>query len=373
MSDYLIIGGGINGLLLTRELATAGADVVLIDKGEFGREASWAGGGIVSPLYPWRYKPAITALASWAQAFYPQLAAELIEESGIDPELQVSGLLMLAAEEAEAALRWAVLNKRNMEKVDASYLYIKESELAPRFESALWMPDVANVRNPRLIKALVHSLDKQAKVSLKSHTELIGFCCRENRIIGSKLRSGHQETQLRADKVVICAGAWSAGVLRELGVPLKIEPVKGQMLLFKFEQQPITSILLHAGRYLIPRRDGHMLIGSTLEYRGFDKSPTAAAKQSLLHSAYEILPMLRQHEPVAQWSGLRPAAPEGIPFIGKLEGFENLYVNAGQFRNGLVLAPASARLLADELLGRTPILDPRPYQPSALATETLSV
>jgi len=373
MSDYLIIGGGINGLLLTRELASAGADVILIDKGEFGREASWSGGGIVSPLYPWRYKPAITALASWAQAFYPQLALALIEESGIDPELQVSGLLMLAAEDAEEALRWAALNKRNMEKVDASYLSRREAGLAPGFDSALWMPDVANVRNPRLIKALVRSLDKRSNVSLKSHTELIGFCCRENRIIGSKLRSGHQETQLRANAVVICAGAWSAEVLKNLSAPLKIEPVKGQMLLFKFKQQPIASILLHGGRYLIPRRDGHMLIGSTLEYRGFDKSPTPAAKQSLLDSAYEILPMLKRHKPVAQWSGLRPAAPEGIPFIGKLEGFENLYINAGQFRNGLVLAPASARLLADELLGGTPILDPRPYRPGARTNEASSV
>jgi glycine oxidase len=173
--------------------------------------------------------------------------------------------------------------------------------------------------------------------------------------------------------VVICAGAWSAEVLKNLSAPLKIEPVKGQMLLFKFKQQPIASILLHGGRYLIPRRDGHMLIGSTLEYRGFDKSPTPAAKQSLLDSAYKILPMLKRHKPVAQWSGLRPAAPEGIPFIGKLEGFENLYINAGQFRNGLVLAPASARLLADELLGGTPILDPRPYRPGARTNEASSV
>ena len=363
MCDFLVVGGGINGLLLSRELAAAGADITLIDKGQFGREASWAGGGIVSPLYPWRYKPPITALASWAQDFYPQLTAELIEESGIDPELQKSGLLMLAPEDTEEALKWAVLNKRNMEKVDGAYLYRRERELAPDFESALWMPDVANIRNPRLIKALVHSLESQANVRLKSNTELTGFRYEDNRIIGSRIRSGSQETVLSAHDVVICAGAWSAKVLEDIGISLSIEPVKGQMLLFKFDQRPIQSILLYEGRYLIPRRDGHVLIGSTLEHCGFDKTPTASAKRSLLDSALKIMPMLKNHMPVAQWGGLRPAAPEGIPFIGKLGGFENLYVNAGQFRNGLVLAPASARLLADELLARTPILDPRPYKP----------
>jgi glycine oxidase len=275
---------------------------------------------------------------------------------------------MLAAEDSAAALQWTGLNKRNMELVDAAYLYRHEKGLAPGFESALWMPDVSNIRNPRLLKALIHALELQANVRLHSNTEVIGFSYESKKIVGARVRAGNQARELHAQKIVICAGAWSSGVLQDLGITLKIEPVKGQMLLYEFEQQAIQSILLHAGRYLIPRKDGHVLIGSTLESCGFDKSTTEVAQQSLLDSGCRIFPGLKNHKPVAQWSGLRPAAPEGIPFVGKLDDFENLYINAGQFRNGLVLAPASARLLADELLGRNPILDPAPYKPgSALA------
>jgi glycine oxidase len=148
-----------------------------------------------------------------------------------------------------------------------------------------------------------------------------------------------------------------------LGISIDVRPVKGQMLLFKFERQIIESMLLTRGKYLIPRIDGHLLAGSTLEYQDFDKSTTDDARQELLQSAVALLPELGNYRPVAQWAGLRPAAPEGLPYIGSLPPMENLYINAGQYRNGLVLAPASARLLADCLLHREPILDPSPYQP----------
>jgi len=135
------------------------------------------------------------------------------------------------------------------------------------------------------------------------------------------------------------------------------------MLLFEMPQLTINSIVLAAGRYLIPRRDGMLLAGSTLEYSGFDKSATDEARTELLQSARLLLPALAEVEPIGQWAGLRPGAPQGVPFIGKLPFWRNLYVNAGQFRNGLVLAPASTRVLADSLLNRIPILDPTPYAP----------
>ncbi|MCH7817321.1 MAG: glycine oxidase ThiO [Proteobacteria bacterium] len=364
MSDFLIVGGGINGLLLARKLAAADADVVLLDQGRCGKEASWAGGGIISPLYPWRYQSAVTALASWAQEFYPQLVAELVEETGIDPELRRSGLLMLAAEDAAAARRWAVRNRYKMETIDAAAIYQAEPQLARGFESGLWMPDVANVRNPRLNQALVASLSSRPNVTIREQCQVIGFSSHGNRVSGIKVILNNERGELEADIVVVCAGAWSNKVLQFLGLSVEIEPVKGQMLLFKFEQQPIKSILLNQGRYLIPRIDGHLLAGSTLEHCGFDKTATETAKQSLLQSAYKLLPMLKQHEIVGQWAGLRPGAPQGIPYIGKLDNFENLYVNAGHYRNGLVLAPASARLLADCLLGNEPIIDPAPYLPA---------
>lgn len=365
MSDFLIIGGGINGLLLARELAPSGADITLLERGRCGKEASWAGGGIVSPLYPWRYQSAVTALASWAQDFYPQLAEELIAQTGIDPQLRQTGLLMLHPEDELRALQWARSHGRSMELVKVDFLRQREPDLSRQHSRGLWMPEVSNVRNPRLNKALLSSLNKQVNVTVREECSVVsispgGSHCTvtyRDRDGASQVTDAHQ--------VVISAGAWSAGLLDGLPVSLKVEPVKGQMLLYKFDKPPIQTIALFNGRYLIPRLDGHLLLGSTLEYCGFDKQVSIDARMDLMASGQALLPLLKSQQPIAQWAGLRPAAPQGIPYIGRLaEGME-VYINAGQFRNGLVLAPASARLLADQLLKREPIIDPSPYLPKA--------
>jgi len=363
MCDFLIVGGGINGLLLARELAQAKAQVVLVERGFCGKEASWAGGGIISPLYPWKYSPEITALASWAQDFYPALVEELLGETGIDAELQTSGLLMLDADNEELALAWARDNARRMERLEPHEIISRETNLNRAFSSALWMPDVANVRNPRLIQALVASLKAQANVSIVEHATVTGFEKDTEFVRGINVLQDGVAKHLDAGAVIVSAGAWTGSLLGSVGIDLPIEPVKGQMLLFEMPQHTVNSIVLSAGRYLIPRRDGLLLAGSTLEYSGFDKTATDEARADLLQSARLLLPALAEVNPIGHWAGLRPGAPQGIPFIGKLPSWRNMYVNAGQFRNGLVLAPASARLLADSLLNRNPILDPTPYTP----------
>ena len=120
--------------------------------------------------------------------------------------------------------------------------------------------------------------------------------------------------------------------------------------------------LLYKGHYLIPRLDGHILCGSTIEDTGFDKSTTDQATELLSYSAQNILPLLANYQPIRQWAGLRPASPNGIPFIGKHPKLANLWINAGQFRNGLVLAPASAQLLVEQMLGIQTSINPMPYQ-----------
>lgn len=361
MSDYLIVGAGINGLLLARELASSGADITLIDQTRSATEASWAGGGIVSPLYPWRYPEAVTALANWAQNFYPQLARQLEIESGIDPQYRETGLLMLQAQDSEQALAWAQRNGSTMHSIGGDEIMSREPALATGFDAGLWMPQIANIRNPRLGKALVASLKRQANVHLEEDCQLVNFNTHQQRIKSVSVINKGSHSRLQANTVIVCAGAWSGKLFKQLGLSLPVEPVKGQMLLFKTSPDLISSIVLTKGRYLIPRCDGHLLVGSTLEYCGFDKSSTLQARESLLSSAFELLPSLRDYPLKAQWAGLRPSAPQGIPFIGAVPEFENLYLNAGQFRNGLVLAPASARLLADLLLHRKPIVDPSPY------------
>lgn len=163
---------------------------------------------------------------------------------------------------------------------------------------------------------------------------------------------------------MLAAGAWSGELLASLGLTLPVEPVKGQMILYKCASDFLSCMVLAKGRYAIPRRDGHILIGSTLEHEGFDKTPTESALDSLKASAVELIPALADAEVVGHWAGLRPGSPEGIPYIGKVPGFEGLWLNCGHYRNGLVLAPASCQLFADLLLGHKPVIDPAPYAPT---------
>ena len=146
---------------------------------------------------------------------------------------------------------------------------------------------------------------------------------------------------------------------------LPVRPVKGQMIAYQAPPGLVQRVVLKDGRYVIPRSDGLLLVGSTLEEAGFDKATDEEALVSLKRSAENIIPALADCPVAHHWAGLRPGSPEGIPFIGALPDFPNVFINAGHYRNGLVLAPASTHLLVDQLLGRKPLMDPAPYQPTA--------
>jgi glycine oxidase len=360
MSDTLVIGGGIIGLLTARELAAAGANVTLVEMGETGRESSWAGGGIISPLYPWRYTEPVTALARWSQRVYPELCADLLDETGIDPELVRSGLLILDDEEQAEALAWAARQDAAMEVIDLATLKGYEPQLGPEPKTSLWMPQIDQVRNPRLAKALRRSIEK--RVEVHEHEEVVELLVEDGRARGARTR----KDVIHADSLVVCTGAWTAKLLEDLGAKPAIEPVRGQIILFYATPGQINHIVLFRERYVIPRKDGRILIGSTLEHTGFIKTTTAEAKEELYRIAVEMFPLLR-HTPIENhWAGLRPGSPSGVPYIGAYPGIFGLYFNAGHFRNGLVTGPASARLVADLVLARPPVMDSLPYALDAL-------
>ncbi|MBY4678239.1 glycine oxidase ThiO [Marinobacterium arenosum] len=357
MSDFLVIGGGVIGMMTARELAQSGAEVTLVERRQCAQESSWAGGGIVSPLYPWRYSEPVTRLATWSQSSYIHLADELIDETGYDPELRQKGMLMLSVDDEAEALAWAARFHRPLRRVDGEFVYRKEPRLAEGVESAIWMPEVASVRNPRLGRALRESLRLNPKIRLIEQAAVSGLLIDGERISGVSTSAG----EFRAEQTVIAAGAWSGELLAELGIGLPVEPVHGQMMLYRAPVGLIDRVVLADGRYLIPRSDGRVLVGSTLERIGFNKRTDEETRHSLHQTALSILPALAEFPIEHHWSGLRPGSPEGVPYIGAVPGYQGLWVNAGQFRNGLVLAPASTRLLADLLLKRDPIIDPAPY------------
>ncbi|AZD81944.1 glycine oxidase ThiO [Pseudomonas chlororaphis] len=358
--QVVIVGGGVIGLLTAFNLASAGQQVVLLERSNVGQESSWAGGGIVSPLYPWRYSPAVTALAHWSQDFYPQLAERLFATTGVDPEVHTTGLYWLDLDDEAEALDWARREQRPLSAVDISVAHDAVPVLGGGFSRAIYMADVANVRNPRLVKSLKAALSALPAVTIHEHCEVSGFIREGERVLGVQTSLG----EIRGDQVVLAAGAWSGELLKSLDLALPVEPVKGQMILYKCASDFLSCMVLAKGRYAIPRRDGHILIGSTLEHEGFDKTPTSSALESLKASAIELIPALAQAEVVGHWAGLRPGSPEGIPYIGPVPGLEGLWLNCGHYRNGLVLAPASCQLFTDLMLGREPIIDPAPYAPS---------
>ena len=355
MSTCLIIGGGVIGLLTARELCMAGMKVTLIDRQQTGRGSSWAGGGILSPLYPSRYPASVTRLARWSQATYPGLAALLAADTGIDPEWNENGLLILSADIAKA-LHWGKLSGSRVDLIESSAIARIEPELALSLTEAIWLPRIAQIRNPRLVKALRCDLEQRG-VTIVEGIEARGVLLIKGQARGVETSNGRIETE----QVIVCAGSWSGQLFSEQAIQIPVAPVRGQMILFRTRPRLISRISLYQGRYIIPRQDGRVLFGSTLEYTGFDKATTQEARAELHAKAVSMFPSLKDFPIEKHWAGLRPGSPNGIPFIGPHPEIEGLYFNTGHFRNGVVLGPASARLLADIILQRQPVLSPEPY------------
>ncbi|CAI8958555.1 glycine oxidase ThiO [Methylocaldum szegediense] len=359
MTDIIIIGGGIIGLMTARELVATGAKIIILEKEMIGRESSWAGGGILSPLYPWRTAEPIIQLWLRSHAEYPQLAETLQRHTGIDPEWQRSGLLIGDCENPSLIETWCKSHGIAYERLSFTRFRELEPSVSLTPSSPLFLSEIAQVRNPRLLRACQSDLLAQGAQILE-HRPVTEVGMDGRRRI-RRVRAGNET--FTADQFVITAGAWSGAVSRHL-FPLphpSIEPVKGQMIVFSAEPDLLRHMVLHQGHYLIPRKDGKILAGSTLEYTGFDKATTESARDELLEFAYAALPALRSYPIEKHWAGLRPGTPTGIPYIGRHPEIQNLYFNCGHFRNGFATAPASARLLSDLLLDRPPDIFPEPY------------
>jgi len=354
--DCLVIGGGLIGMLSARELVQAGCRVALLERGEVGRESTWAGGGILSPLYPWRYPDVVNVLATWGQRRYAAFAEVLQQESGLDPEYQQNGLLILDHDEQAAAVQWAQHWQADLHSIDSKQITELEPALGEVPEQALWLPTVAQMRNPRLARACYQSIKNQG-VTIFEQRAVTGLRYEGDRVSGVFTADG----VLGAEHVIVAGGAWSAGLLESSGVQLPVRPVRGQMILYRAEPEQVKRIVLSRDRYVIPRRDGRILVGSTLEETGFDKRTTQEALQSLQSEAIRLIPSLADCPLEHHWAGLRPGSPAGIPYIGAHPVMAGLYVNSGHFRNGVVLGLASARLLADRVLQRDSDFDTGDY------------
>lgn len=357
-TDFTLVGGGIIGLLTARELLKAGASVTLIDKGRIGQESSWAGGGILLPLYPWRQHDSISRLVLQSLKLYPSLASQLLDETGIDPEWTPCGLLITQNPDIDKAREWCHSNLIRYEPAHNQLLEtIHADPLHP-----IWLPDIAQARNPRLVKSLKHDLlDKGAEI--RERCEVTNLTIQGNRI--SEIETG--QGKFMVGQLVLSAGAWTGQLYQRFfptlpGCKPRIGPVKGQMLLYDASPETLSFMVLDGDHYLIPRRDGKILAGSSVEHDEFNKTPTNEVRNRLAEFAVNLLPTLKQFPIVRHWAGLRPGTDQGIPYIDRHPDIVNLSINAGHFRNGLAMGPASAQLLVDLLLNRPTQIEPAPYR-----------
>lgn len=344
-TKIIIVGAGAVGLTSAIRLLAAGYRVTLLERGAVGQEASWAGGGILAPLCSWDYAEPVTRLAHRGMAMFGEAAQALQQHTNIDPEYQRNGMLVLPPFDMTHAKNWCAQHSFAAQAVNApDYLSAYKPSENP---DALLLPDVAQVRNPRLLQAL------------RRQVELLGGEIVEQCAVTELLQHGERISALKtsrgefsADAYVITAGAWSRQLLGEHALSLDVKPIRGQILLLKFAAPPLPNIVLQQDLYVIPRRDGHVLIGSTLEDVGFDKSTTQSARNSLLRRTRELFPAWQNVEPIAHWAGFRPGSPDNIPTISRHPQLNNLYANTGHFRYGVTMSFASAELLQNAIENR---------------------
>jgi glycine oxidase len=348
--DVIIIGGGIIGLSLSLELRKKGATVLVVERREPGREASYAAGGMLvdcsieTPL-------ALQPLATASARMYPEFVHELEVESGMKVDLRDQGtLLSLSAKHIHhpefmaAALSPADLGDLEpaIEAMHPAFYYIKERSV-----------------DPRALTAAAIRAAKHREVDFSSGDPATSVNQADGRLIVTTTK-----TTFHAAKVVNCAGAWS-GQVAPYAFPTR--PVKGQMLCLV---APSRTLLKHVIRtsevYLIPRSDGRIIVGTTVEEAGFNKRTDVAIIQRLRRAAIALVPELQNARIIEDWAGLRPGTPDGLPILGATST-SGYYVATGHFRDGILLSPITARLMAQVIEGDIRDHDLSAFSPARFA------
>ncbi len=358
----IVIGAGIIGLMSALELAEHGYQVMIFDQAQAAQGASWAGGGILSPMYPWKYHPAINQLAQFGKRSYLALNEKLMPVTGIDFEIEQIGMLIFDHDQYDKGLNYAYeFDEPEQESrlLQESALHQLNARLNPAIASAIYFPQLANIRNPRLTRSLLHYLQQHPNITFSVENAIVGFQQHAGRVTAVQDVQGQLH---QADQYVIATGAWSAPLLAQFDLSAEIKPVHGQMVLYKTPAHWLPNMCMNNTMYLIPRRDGHIVCGSSTHDFGFNKSLHEHISQNIIQAVLELVPELEQFPIVKQWAGLRPGSPDGVPKIGRLPHVDNVWLNVGHYRNGLVMAPASAKLLRQQMLNQPTIVDPLPYQ-----------
>ena len=357
-AEVVIIGGGVIGLTIARALALRGVrDVWLIERSRLGAEASSAAAGMLLPQVEAATKDDLFTLACRSRDAYAFFAAALQDETGIDVELDTTGTLYLA------------LNDHDQEEIEKGYYFQSRAglpvellsakdarELEPCISSetlgALLFPRDIQVENRRLLSALANSVSKFGVTTI-TETNVDSLVIERNRLTGVQTSRG----AISCSTAVVAAGTWS-GHIKHTHPP--IEPVRGQMVCLEAKPHLTRHILFSRRGYLVPRRDGRLLAGSTSEEAGFAKCVTAGGISKILQNAHEISPEISKLPIAETWAGLRPRSPDGLPVLGPCVEIDGLFYATGHYRNGILLAPITGELISEAIVEgvTSPLLAP---------------
>ncbi|TWT87742.1 Hydrogen cyanide synthase subunit HcnC precursor [Pseudobythopirellula maris] len=362
-ADCLVIGGGVIGLSIAYRLAGDGQRITLLERGETGREASWAGAGILPPGSWYSDHPALAELAEAARVQQPEWSRRLLAETGVDDELHSCGAVYLLPDRLgddfldHAHARFDDWSSRGCEvsALHAGDARSIEPALSPEAAGckARWVAAESQLRNPRRLTALRHACERLG-VRIVEQAPVERLKTSGGRIHAAITPRG----EFAAERFCLANGAWAAQLAGACGgeprLRLPVKPIRGQMLLLR-QSEPTLRTIVHRGPlYLVPRLDGRVLVGATVEDVGFDKRTTPEATERLRKFAIETVPALAKAEVEAAWSGLRPMGGDGLPIVGAAPGLANCFVAAGHHRSGLQFAPPTADAIAALMAGHEP-------------------
>jgi glycine oxidase len=365
----IVVGGGVIGLSIAWELARRGASVRLIERDRVGQATSWSAGGILPPARQAGATDPLDQLRGLSHDLYPSWTQALQTATGIDPGFRRCGAWYLADTPGERAAMigmtdyWHELGI-DCQSVSNTELTIREPALRSwareRNElAAWWVPDECQIRSPDYLSALAAAC-RSTGVEISEGLSVCDLHHRSSSVsldarpTSAESNSNEQLQSFAADYAVVCAGAWSGQIAESLRLEQALVPVRGQMLLLKSECPLFRPIINVGHRYLVPRDDGHLLVGSCEEEVGFVPGTTDQMIDSLRSFATALCPELKLAKEVRTWSGLRPMTFDGFPMIGRVPTTTNVFVAAGHFRSGIHLSPATAVVLADLICGDQP-------------------
>lgn len=362
----IIIGGGVIGLAIAYELAKRNHPALLLEKGVCGGQATGAAAGMLAPYSELTHEPdALFELAHHGLRLYPEWQAEVKEISGMDFEYSQSGSLYVVFHEAdelalETRLEWQQKWGVQAEIIDQKQLHQLEPHLSPEAVAAIYTPEEHHVYSPDYVQALyqaclnlgVHIEEHVGEVKIKEITQT------------GLLLTSENKGDFGAEQCILASGAWTCFFEEKLGLRLPIFPIRGQICAYEQREEKLNHMVFSSQGYVLAKRNGTIVSGASEDIAGYDTSVTEKGINRLIKWSNKMFPFLSSREPFHRWAGLRPATQDGFPLIGRLEQFPNLIISSGHYRNGILLNPINAKIVADLYEGKTPFMNIEEFSPN---------